>query len=390
MEIQIAKQLPDFTLDLAFQVQDDAPLGILGPSGAGKSMLLRCIAGLETPDRGCITLRDRILFDSARKIDAPARLRRVGLLFQHFALFPHRTVAENIAFGLRHFPLAERQSRLAAVTRQTHIAGLEHRYPRELSGGEQQRVALARALAVDPEALMLDEPLSALDTYLRGQIEAQLQQTFSEYGRPALLVTHSMEEAYRLCRRLLVISRGRTAAAGDIEEIFRHPPSAEVARLAGCKNICRARPLSPREVEAVDWGVRLCVARAIPQAPACVGIRAHHIDFVESAMPGASAENVFPCWLVRSSETPFRITLFVSLRPPESRAAATQPPHESDGLPDHIAAPAQQSRNAEARSDLPEFDLQAEVFKEKWERFRDQPQPWHVRLSPSALFLMPE
>ncbi len=380
MEIQVAKQLPEFTLDVAFQVQDDAPLGILGPSGAGKSMLLRCIAGLEAPDRGRITLRDRVLFDSARKIDVPARSRRVGLLFQHFALFPHRTVAENIAFGLRHLPLAERQSRLAAVTRQTHIAGLEHRYPRELSGGEQQRVALARALAVDPEALMLDEPLSALDTYLRGQIEAQLQQTFSDYGRPSLLVTHSMEEAYRLCRRLLVISRGRAAASGDIEEIFRHPPSAEVARLTGCKNICRARPLSPHEVEAADWGIRVCVARTIRQAPVCVGIRAHHIDFVESATPGASAENVFPCWLVRSSETPFRITLFVSLRPPETRGRGQE----------HAAVPLQQSREAQPRNDLPEFDLQAEVFKEKWERFRDRPQPWHVRLSPTALFLMPE
>jgi ABC-type sulfate/molybdate transport systems ATPase subunit len=366
LELQIAKQLPDFTLDVALRADDDAPLGVLGPSGAGKSMLLRCIAGLENPDRGRISLQDRVLFDSERKIHVPARARRVGILFQHFALFPHRTVAENLAFGIRHLPLEERQKRIAQLARRTHVAGLEQRYPRELSGGEQQRVALARALAVEPEALMLDEPLSALDTHLRSQIEAQLQETFQEYKRPALVVTHSMEEAYRLCPRLLVLSRGRVAAFGSTDEVFRRPPTAEVARLTGCKNISRARAVPGGVVEATDWGCQLRVAETIAGAPAYVAIRAHHLDFVESSMPGASVENVFPCWLVRSSETPFRITLFLSLREPGMPVAPAEP------------------RNASAA----DFDLQAEVFKEKWERFRDQPQPWHVRLSPASVFLM--
>ena len=369
LEIQIVKQLPEFILDASFRAEDELPLAILGPSGSGKTMLLRCIAGLETPDRGRIALHDRVLFDSERKIDVPARSRRVGLLFQHFALFPHRTVAENLAFGLRHLPAAERAARIAALALRTHVAGLEHRYPRELSGGEQQRVALARALAVEPETLMLDEPLSALDTHLRSQIESQLQQTFSEYRRPALLVTHSMEEAYRLCGRLLVLSRGRVASFGDMETTFHRPPTAEVARLTGCKNISRVKAVSPRALDATDWGCRVCVADPLTGQPAYVGIRAHHIDFVESAASGAPPENVFPCWLVRSSETPFRVTLFLSLREPGkggsigSGSASAEPAH---------------------------FDLQAEVFKEKWERFRNRPQPWHVRLSPSALFVMPE
>lgn len=372
LELQIEKQLPEFTLDAAFRADDDAPLAILGPSGAGKTMLLRCIAGLERPDRGRIALDGRVIFDSTRKIDVPARSRRVGLLFQHFALFPHRTVAGNLSFGLRHLPDAERESRIAAVTRQTHIAGLEHRYPRELSGGEQQRVALARALAIDPEALMLDEPLSSLDTHLRSQIESQLQQTFSEYRRPSLLVTHSMEEAYRLCRRLVVLSRGRIAACGDMEEIFRRPPNAEVARLTGCKNISRIKPAANGQMEAVDWGCRVRIADAAVSAPAYAGIRAHHIDFAESSdsAAGASGENVFPCWLVRSSETPFRITLFLTLHEPRSGSAGR-------------SADSKQAAAAD-------FDLQAEVFKEKWDRFRNQPQPWHVRLPSSALFVMPE
>jgi molybdate transport system permease protein len=359
LEVQLAKDLPDFTLEVGFRAEDRAPLSILGPSGAGKTMLLRCIAGLERPDRGRIVLNDRVLLDSARRIRLPARLRRVGLLFQHYALFPHRTVAQNIAFGMRHLPVAERDTKIAALLRQVHIAGLELRYPRELSGGEQQRLALARCLAIHPEALLLDEPLSSLDTHLRSQIEEQLQETFAEYPRPSLLVTHNMEEAYRLGQQLLVLSRGRVAAWGAKEQIFQRPPSAAVARLTGCKNISRAQATSNGRVDALDWGCQVRVAQPFEAGPLYVGIRAHHIDFVESSMPGASAENVFPCWPVRSSETPFRITLFLSLLEPEKNHPV-------------------------------KFQLQAEIFKEKWERFSELPPPWHVRLSPSALFVMPE
>jgi ABC-type sulfate/molybdate transport systems ATPase subunit len=360
LEVQVAKQLPNFALDVSFAA-GDTPLGILGPSGAGKTMLLRCIAGLEQPDRGRIDLNGRVLLDTQARIRVPARDRRIGLLFQHYALFPNRTVAENIAFGLRDLPAEDRSRRLAALIERTHARGLESRYPRELSGGEQQRVALARALSIEPEALLLDEPLSALDTHLRSQVEAQLQETFSAYGRPALVVTHNIEEAYRLGEQLLVLARGRVAAFGAKEELFRHPPNLEVAQLTGCKNFSRAGVVSDHAIEALDWGCHLRVAHTLAGPAAHVGIRAHHIDFAEpssAAAPQASADNVFRCWLVRSSETPFRITLYLRLH---------QPPTESG-----------------------EYHLQAEVFKEKWERFRNLPQPWHVRLSPDSLFLLPE
>jgi molybdate transport system permease protein len=364
LEVQIEKQLADFTLDVSFRAEAET-LSILGPSGAGKTMLLRSIAGLERPDRGRIALHGRVFFDSTAHVRIPARQRRVGLLFQNYALFPHRTVTENIAFGLEELPREEREKRVASLIGRTHLAGLENRYSRELSGGEQQRVALARALAIEPEALLLDEPLSALDTHLRGQMETQLQETFAAYQRPSLLVTHNMEEAYRLGAKLLVLSRGRVMAAGPKEEIFRHPPTVEVARLTGCKNISRARTVSERTIEALDWGCTLHVNQALTVPVAFIGIRAHHLEFLESTeASGAGSgldsdgENVVRCWLVRSSETPFRVTLYLSLNRPSS--------------PDR------------------ELQLQAEVYKEKWQRFRDRPLPWKVRLRSDALFLMKE
>lgn len=357
LEVQIEKKLADFTLDVAFRAPA-APLSILGASGAGKTMLLRCIAGLERPGRGRIVLNERVVFDSERKIRIPARERRIALLFQNYALFPHRTVKQNIAFGLDGLAQTEQATRIASVVERTHLAGLEQRYPRELSGGEQQRAALARALAIEPEALLLDEPLAALDTHLRSQVEAQLQETFAAYQRPALLVTHNIEEAYRLSEQLLVLSRGRVAAFGAKEEIFRHPPSVEVARLTGCKNISRARANADGTIETLDWDCRLRVegAAAGERAPKFIGIRAHHIDFLESPGGAAEAENVFPCWVARTSESPFRITLFLSVDAAHSAAGR--------------------------------YQLQAEVSKEKWKRFRERPFPWHVQLAPELLFLM--
>ena len=357
IEIQIEKRLPEFSLDVQFTAEDQT-LCILGPSGAGKTMLLRCIAGIERPDRGRIVLNQRVLFDSSQRVNLPARDRHVGLLFQHYSLFPHLSVEQNIAFGIEGLPLSERKRRVASLLGRVHIPQLAERYPRELSGGEQQRAALARALAIDPQALLLDEPLSALDTYLRSEMESQLQETFANFGRPSLLVTHNIEEAYRLGEQLLVLSKGRMATIGAKEKIFSNPATKDIARLTGCKNFSRVDNISQNHVEAVDWKCRLRVNQIPAKQPAHVGIRAHHLDFVEAHSENSAADNVFPCWLVRSSETPFRTTLFLCLH---------RPPGDSGA-----------------------YDLQAEVYKEKWERFRGSPFPWHVKISPESLFLVPE
>jgi molybdate transport system permease protein len=364
LTVEIAKRLPEFELQVSLTAGSD-PVGILGPSGAGKSMLLRCIAGIERPDRGRISLGERTLFDSQRRVQIPARARHIGMLFQGDSLFPHRTVAENIGFGLDALPPEERVTRVAAWMERAHIQGLAQRRPRELSGGEQQRAALARALATEPEALLLDEPLSALDTHLRSQVEAQLLEAFGTFRRPVLLVTHNIEEAYRLAEKLMLLARGRVIAFGPKEQIFRHPPSQAAAQLTGCKNLSRARPVAENEIQAVDWDCRLKVApKALSgsRPPVFAGIRAHHIEFegVDFVDAGSSenAQNIFSCWPVRVSETPFRVSLYLRLH---------QPP--SDAAPHH---------------------LQAEVYKEKWRKFRDHPLPWRVRLSADSLFLMPE
>jgi ABC-type sulfate/molybdate transport systems ATPase subunit len=356
LEVAIEKNVPGFRLAVEFTA-DGAPLGLLGPSGSGKTMTLRAIAGLETPARGRIVLHGRVLFDSEQGINLPARARRIGLLFQNYALFPHQSVAENIAFGLRRLPEAERKRRVAEQLAAAHLDGLAERYPATLSGGEQQRVALARALAIEPAALLLDEPFSALDTHLRSALERQLRETLASYGGSTLFVSHNLEEAYRVCEKLVVLANGSVAAQGPKEEIFRHPPTLEVARVTGCKNFSRARRLSDGRVEALDWGCTLRVTQKFAELPQHVAIRAHHVR-VHLAQKSnlQNSENVFPCWLAAMTETPFRVTLDLRIGTPP-------------------ASPA-------------EFHLQAEVFKTEWESFRDLPQPWAIELAADRLFLL--
>ncbi|HXT87557.1 MAG TPA: sulfate/molybdate ABC transporter ATP-binding protein [Verrucomicrobiae bacterium] len=352
LEVHFEKKLPSYTLCADFSAEEE-PLAILGPSGSGKSMTLRCVAGLEHPDRGTIALDGRTLFDSNQRIGIPARRREIGLLFQHYALFPHLSVAENIAFGMKASSGADRGVRVRRLLSDVHLEGFENRLPRELSGGEQQRVALARALAIEPQALLLDEPLSALDTFLRSQVEQQLILTLAQFRRPALYVTHTMEEAYRIAPKILVLSKGKVAAFGSREQIFRHPPTLEVALLTGLKNFSRTRVVSAGKIEALDWNCVVCCDVEASTRPAYVGIRAHHIRFASSP-DEANCANTFPCWLVRTSEAPFRVTVYLRLHSPEGE----------------------------------HHHLQAEITKENWLHLKDQPQPWRVLLPPIDVLVL--
>ncbi|NJR14904.1 MAG: sulfate/molybdate ABC transporter ATP-binding protein, partial [Calothrix sp. CSU_2_0] len=350
--VDIYKQLADFELQISFTA-DNQPLGLLGGSGAGKSMILRCLAGVETPTAGQIILNGRVLFDSQRKINVPSCDRKIGFLVQNYALFPHMTVAQNIAFGLpKKLSSKGIQQQVETQLIGVQLAGLGDRYPHQLSGGQQQRVALARALASQPEALLLDEPFSALDTYLRSQLEQEMVTKLADYGGVTLFVTHNMEEAYRVCPNLLVLERGKPVQYGSKQEIFEHPQTMTVAQITGCKNFSLATKNGSEQVEAVDWGCTLRVNKPIPTNLSHIGIRAHQISFTNNP----EQENTFSCWLVKTSETPHRMTVFLKLQ----------------GSPENME----------------DYHLQAEVFKEKWTTIQNQPFPWYVRLDSLRLILM--
>ncbi|MGD1910208.1 MAG: molybdate ABC transporter permease subunit [Rivularia sp. (in: cyanobacteria)] len=349
--VNIEKNLKSFQLRVDFTV-DGKTLGLLGASGSGKSMTLRCIAGLEKPTRGCIVLNGRVLFDAKRKINLPSRKRRSGFLFQNYALFPHMTVAQNIAFGLQKLPKHERISKVQQYIDMMQLQDLENRYPHQISGGQQQRVALARALVIEPEAILLDEPLSALDTYLRNQIEKLLRKVLSSYKGATLFITHKLEEAYRVSSKILVMSEGKVIANDTKENIFERSPNLIVAKVTECKNISGAQIVNARKVKALDWDCNLTVVEAIPSNLKYLGIRAHHLTFTNDS----SRENTFPCWVADISETQHRVTVYLKLNYP--------------------------------CRDLEDYDLQVEIYKEKWFCIKDRPFPWYVRLDPMRLMLM--
>jgi len=240
LSVEITKRLPEFTLDVAWSAGDGVAV-LFGPSGAGKTLTLQCLAGLIRPDTGRIVVDDRVLFDSATGVDLRPQHRRVGYVFQGYALFPHLTVGQNVAFGLRDRPRAERLARAAEVMERLGLAGLEHRRPGELSGGQRQRVALGRALAIDPPLLLLDEPLSALDAPLRRSLRDELRTILRGWGTAAVLVTHDFTEAYQLADRIVIYQGGRVIQSAPRAELLWQPASEAVARIMGLRNVLHGR-----------------------------------------------------------------------------------------------------------------------------------------------------
>ena len=286
LEVNIEKKLDGFTLRAAFTAGNTST-ALLGASGCGKSMTLRCIAGIVKPDCGRIVLDGRVLFDSDRHIDLPPQQRGVGLLFQNYALFPNMTVEQNILCGLKaeKDPTARRAA-CAEMLRTMRLEPLAKRCPAQLSGGQQQRAALARILVGKPRILMLDEPFSALDSYLREEVEGEVGSLLANFAGTALLVTHNRDEAYRLCKEMIVLNEGQVLRAGKTKEVFADPQSVAAARLTGCKNILSCTPLR--------------LALPVPAGCTAVGIRAH--DFTPCA---ADAPNAIPVKAVSTSENPF-------------------------------------------------------------------------------------
>ena len=240
ISVDIEKKLGAFTLRVQFETPGGT-MALLGASGCGKSVTLKCIAGIMTPDRGRIVLDGETLFDSERGIDLTPQQRRVGCLFQQYALFPTMTVAQNIRCGIRGGERSEKKRQTAELLRRFRLEGLEKKYPAQLSGGQQQRVALARILASEPRAILLDEPFSALDSFLKWNLELELSDLLADFTGPVLWVSHDLGECCRNCGSVCVMENGRSSPVTDMETLLRRPATVGAAQLLGCRNFLTAR-----------------------------------------------------------------------------------------------------------------------------------------------------
>ena len=286
--------------DLNFTINRQDVFIIMGPSGCGKSTLLRVLVGLLQPTKGQVLYRGQD-FWAGTESERQKLLSGVGLLFQNYALFPNMTVEQNILCGLKaEKDKAVRRERCAEMLRAMRLEALAKRYPAQLSGGQQQRTALARILVGRPRILMLDEPFSALDSYLREEVESEVGSLLAGFDGTALLVTHNRDEAYRLCREMAVMDGGRVLRTGTTKEVFADPQSITAARLTGCKNILSCTRVDAHTVRLTGWDAPLRLAAEVPEHCTAVGIRAH--DLAPCA-PGA--QNALPVKAVSSSENPF-------------------------------------------------------------------------------------
>lgn len=309
--VDIEKTVGDFSLNVRFEAGNET-LALLGASGCGKSMTLKCIAGIEVPDRGRIIVDGVTLFDSEKKINLSPQERHTGLMFQNFALFPNMTVLQNIRTGAKREP--NKQKREAAVQHILSSFGLKElsgHYPCQLSGGQQQRVALARILISAPHILLLDEPFSALDSHLRFRLEREIRGVIRTFGKTVLLVSHDRDEVYRMADSIAIMGNGRIETCGEKRSVFAAPGTRTGAVLTGCKNISRLKKLGANRVRALDWGMELAVKNVV-DAAGYVGIRMHDLRM-------GGRENIVRCLVVDEIENPFSVT--VMLRPAGSETA---------------------------------------------------------------------
>lgn len=282
LRVDIRKKLSSFTLDVSFST-GHGMLGILGPSGSGKSMTLKSIAGIVRPDDGIITSSGLTLFDRSRKIDLKPQKRKVGYLFQNYALFPSMTVAGNIASGLGNLSKSERSERVFQMIRRFRLEGLETASTNRLSGGQQQRVALARCLAPQPEVLLLDEPFSAMDGYLREGLRAELRNALSDFDGVSIMVTHDRNEAYDLCDDVILIDQGKVMRRGSVEDVWKDPGTVEAAKLLGIRNISRIERKDEDTVVCKDWNdFELKVDFPLDESVTSVGVRVRDIVAADS------------------------------------------------------------------------------------------------------------
>jgi iron(III) transport system ATP-binding protein len=282
---------------VSLRVEHGLLVCLLGPSGCGKTTTLRLIAGFIEPSAGQIAVGDRVVSSPSRTL--PPERRNMSMIFQSYALWPHMTVAENVAYGLKLRKL-DRDTigrKLKAILATTRLEALTERYPGELSGGQQQRVALARALIVEPEILLLDEPLSNLDANLREEMRFEVRRLHDQYRYTTVYVTHDQAEAMTTADLIAVMNGGRIEQAGSPEDIYDRPRSEFVARFIGSSNIVKGRNLDQDRIEFAGTPLRCAGARLPSGGETTVSIRQHDIRLMPKA-PDAT-ENVVPATVVR-------------------------------------------------------------------------------------------
>lgn len=331
--IDIKKAFGDFSLDVQFEA-DNEVVALLGASGCGKSLTLKCAAGIIKPDSGVIVANGKTLFDSVKGINLPPQQRGAGMLFQNYALFPNMTVRENILAVLTYAKKAKnREAQLRQLLSRFYLEGLENHYPQQLSGGQQQRAALARIMANEPSVIMLDEPLSALDSYLRWQLEQELVQMLDEFGGTTVFVSHNRDEVYRISKKVCPMTEGRAYGVHSTKELFETPRTLTACLLSGCKNYSRVEKRGEKLLCAKDWKTELVCSGPITEGVSYIGVRAH---CVSPAKDGEN-ENIVRCRVLRVIEDLFSVivtTLPLDADPRRDFSSIRMelPPQEARGI----------------------------------------------------------
>ena len=278
IKVHIIKQFNGFSLKVDFE-SGAKNIALLGPSGSGKSVTLKCIAGIIKPDSGYIELNGRVLFDSEKKINLAPQKRGVGYLFQSYALFPNMNVRNNILSGLHSEKEKEKkETELYHYARLLNIENILANYPHEISGGQAQRVALARILVSNPQILLLDEPFSALDAFLRNKLQMELKGLLQQYNKQTILVSHDRDEAYLLSDEIVLVDHGKTIIKKDTKELFKDPEYLKAAILSGCKNFSKIEVIDSYKIRLIDWGFDIRLKKSVPININYIGIRAHYFS----------------------------------------------------------------------------------------------------------------
>ena len=353
LAVEISQLLPRFNLQIAFNTERKV-IGLLGNKGLGNYLTIRSLAGLEPKTQGHILLNGKVLLDSQTRLNVPPHKRPIAMVFKKYALFPHLTVTENIAFGLQKLTREARTEEIAFYVTIFKLEGYEKLYPEQLSNVEKQRLAFARAIATQPEVLLLDEPFFDLDSYGQEQGSNALARAMRDYAGITLITSNRIDTLYPLCERLLVISEGLILHDGSREKVFQHPLAYTVAQLTGCQNITRYQYVDRHTVKALDWNCLLTIHENPEATTGYIGIRANHIIFVPNTV--STKENIFPCWLLSFHTSPEYITLHVRL-------------------------------NA-ALSEAQDQTIEVRVDKKLWEALQTHPQPWQVFLNTQHLMIL--